>query len=102
MNLAWRIYRRLAQAFPHEFKLAYGTDCAVICVTPGRGLIKSPGFVGWHPFDGTRHGADDNVYSSKWALRFRELPAAANAQNLVMLQQSVEGDTPALAGCSYS
>jgi putative ABC transport system permease protein len=26
MNLAWRIYRRLAQAFPHEFKLAYGTD----------------------------------------------------------------------------
>jgi predicted permease len=26
MNLAWRIYRRLAQAFPHEFKLAYGAD----------------------------------------------------------------------------
>jgi hypothetical protein len=26
MNFAWRIYRRLAQAFPHEFKLAYGTD----------------------------------------------------------------------------
>src|SRR5215813_11340155 len=26
MNLAWRIYRRLAQAFPHEFKLAYGTE----------------------------------------------------------------------------
>lgn len=26
MSLAWRIYRRLAQAFPHEFKLAYGTD----------------------------------------------------------------------------
>jgi hypothetical protein len=25
MNFAWRIYRRLAQAFPHEFKLAYGT-----------------------------------------------------------------------------
>jgi len=54
--------------------------------------------VGWHPFDGT----DDNVHSSKWALRFRELPAAANAQNLVMLQRSAEGDTPALAGCSYS
>jgi predicted permease len=26
MNFAWRIYRRLAQAFPHEFKVAYGTD----------------------------------------------------------------------------
>jgi len=30
MNLAWRIYQRwgrqLAQAFPHEFKLAYGDD----------------------------------------------------------------------------
>ena len=27
MNFALRLYRRLAQAFPHEFKLAYGTDC---------------------------------------------------------------------------
>jgi predicted permease len=26
MNIVWRIYRRLAQAFPHEFKLAYGTE----------------------------------------------------------------------------
>jgi hypothetical protein len=26
MNLAWRIYRRLAQAFPHEFKLVYGPE----------------------------------------------------------------------------
>ncbi|MGA8343851.1 MAG: hypothetical protein WB781_18105, partial [Candidatus Sulfotelmatobacter sp.] len=26
MNFAWRIYRRLAQAFPHEFKLAYGDE----------------------------------------------------------------------------
>src|SRR5271166_2376743 len=26
MNLAWRIYRRLAHAFPHEFKMAYGTE----------------------------------------------------------------------------
>ena len=24
MNITWRIYRRLAQAFPHEFKLAFG------------------------------------------------------------------------------
>jgi macrolide transport system ATP-binding/permease protein len=26
MNLTWQIYRRLARAFPHEFKLAYGPD----------------------------------------------------------------------------
>jgi hypothetical protein len=26
MNFAWRIYRRLAEAFPHEFKLAYGVE----------------------------------------------------------------------------
>ncbi len=26
MNLAWRIYRRLARSFPHEFQLAYGAD----------------------------------------------------------------------------
>jgi hypothetical protein len=26
MNFARRIYRRLAQAFPHEFKLAYGPE----------------------------------------------------------------------------
>ena len=26
MNFALRIYRRLAEAFPHEFKLVYGPD----------------------------------------------------------------------------
>ena len=26
MNLASRFYRQLAKAFPHEFKLAYGTE----------------------------------------------------------------------------
>jgi predicted permease len=26
MKPAWRIYRRLAQAFPHEFKMAYGAE----------------------------------------------------------------------------
>jgi len=26
MSIAWRIYRRLALAFPHEFQLAYGTE----------------------------------------------------------------------------
>jgi hypothetical protein len=26
MSFAWRMYRRLAQAFPHEFKVAYGAE----------------------------------------------------------------------------
>jgi macrolide transport system ATP-binding/permease protein len=26
VNFAWRIYQRLAQAFPHEFKMAYGSE----------------------------------------------------------------------------
>ena len=26
MNFAWRIYRWLARAFPHEFKVAYGPE----------------------------------------------------------------------------
>ncbi|MGH9593526.1 MAG: hypothetical protein ACRD5L_10575, partial [Bryobacteraceae bacterium] len=26
MRFAWSVYRRLAQAFPHEFKLAYGAE----------------------------------------------------------------------------
>ena len=26
MNIAWPIYRRLAAAFPHEFKLAFGNE----------------------------------------------------------------------------
>src|SRR5437588_13073893 len=26
MNFALRIYRRLAEAFPHEFKMVYGTE----------------------------------------------------------------------------
>ena len=32
MNFTWRIYRRLAEAFPHEFKLAYGVE--VISIVP--------------------------------------------------------------------
>jgi len=26
MNIAWRIYRLLARAFPQEFKMAYGAE----------------------------------------------------------------------------
>jgi putative ABC transport system permease protein len=130
MNLAWRIYRRLAQAFPHEFKVAYGTDVmqlgedvvddiakrhgaaglirllADIAIRVPmeylsemrgdmryalRALIKSPGFalVGILSM-GLSIGLTTNIYSSKWEMLFRELPGAANAKNLVMLQQSEE------------
>ena len=129
MNFAWRIYRLLAQAFPHEFKLAYGTevlqlgedsikDIAKRHGTAGlirliadiairvpleylsemrgdmryamRALIKSPGFalVGIISM-GLSIGLTTNVYSSKWALLFRDLPAAANAPNLVMPEKPV-------------
>lgn len=129
MNFAWRIYRRLAQAFPHEFKLAYGTevmqlgedvvkDIAKRHGTAGlirliadiairvpleylsemrgdmryawRALIKSPGFalVGIISM-GIGIGLTTNVYSSKWELLLRELPAAANAKALVMPEKPV-------------
>jgi predicted permease len=129
MNFAWRIYRRLAQAFPHEFKLAYGADVmqlgedvvkdiakrhgaaglirliADIAIRVPleylsemrgdmryamRALIKSPGFalVGIISM-GLSIGLTTDVYSSKWALLFRDLPAAANAKNLVMPEKPV-------------
>jgi len=138
MNFAWRIYRRLANAFPHEFKLAYGTEVtqlgkdvledlarrqgfaglirliADIAIRvpleylsemrgdmryAWRALTKSPGFalVGIISM-GLGIGLTTNVYSSKWAVLFRDLPAAANAKRLVMLQQSADGD---LAAVSY-
>jgi putative ABC transport system permease protein len=129
MNFAWRIYRMLAQAFPHEFKLAYGAevmqlgedviqDIAKRHGAAGllrliadiamrvpleylsemrgdmryawRALIKSPGFalVGIISM-GLGIGLTTNVYSSKWALLFRDLPAAANAKRLVMPEKPV-------------
>ncbi|MBI3447311.1 MAG: ABC transporter permease [Acidobacteria bacterium] len=129
MSLAWRIYRRLAQAFPHEFKLAYGREVmqlgedvvqeiakrhgagglirliADIAIRVPfeylsemrrdmryalRALIKSPGFalVGIISM-GLGIGLTTNVYSSKWALLFCDLPAAANARMLVMPEKPV-------------
>ena len=137
MKFAWRIYRRLAQAFPHEFKLAYGTEVmqlgedvveeiarrqgaaglirliADIAIRVPveylsemrgdmryafRALLKSPGFalVGIISM-GLGIGLTTNVYSSKWAVLFRNLPAA-NAERLVMSQASADGD---LAPASY-
>jgi predicted permease len=129
MNFAWRIYRRLAQAFPHEFKLAYGTDVTQLGKdvvediakrhgVPGlirlildiairvpieylnemrrdmryalRALIKSPGFALVAIISmGIGIGLTTNVYSSKWEFIFRDIPAAANAKNLVMPQNPV-------------
>ncbi|MBV8810631.1 MAG: ABC transporter permease [Acidobacteriaceae bacterium] len=129
MNLALRIYRRLAEAFPHEFKLAYGeelmqagedvlqetarrqgiaglvrliADMAIHASLEylsemrrdmryaWRALIKSPGFalVGIISM-GLGIGLTTNVYSSKWEVLTRELPAAANASRLVMPEKPV-------------
>src|SRR5271168_398131 len=128
-NFALRIYRRLAQAFPLEFKLAYGpemmqlgedsvediakrngaaglirliVDIAIrvpieyLSEMRGdmryamRALLKSPGFalVGIISM-GLGIGLTTNVYSTKWAMLFRDLPAAANAKNLVMPEKPV-------------
>jgi predicted permease len=129
MNFAMRIYRWLAQAFPHEFKLAYGTEVrqlgedviddiarrhgaaglfrliADIAIRlpieyltemrqdiryASRALIKSPGFalVGIISM-GLGIGLTTNVYSTRWALLTRELPATANAKRLVMTDKPV-------------
>ena len=129
MNFAWRIYRRLAEAFPHEFKLAYGTEVtqlgqdvfediarkhgvaglirliADIAIRvpieylsemrrdmryASRALIKSPGFALVAIISmGLGIGLTTDVYSSKWAMLFRDLPSAANAKNLVMPMEPV-------------
>ena len=132
MNFAWRMYRWLGRAFPHEFKVAYGAevmqlgedvvdDIAKRHGTAGlvrliadiamrvpmeylsemrgdmryawRALVKSPGFamVGILSM-GLGIGLTTNVYSSRWAVLFRDLPGATNAERLVMLQQSSDGD----------
>ena len=129
MNFAWRIYQRLARAFPHEFKMAYGTEVmqlgedvvqeiarrhgaaglirliADIALRVPleymteirrdmryalRGLTKSPGFalVGIISM-GLGIGLTTNIYSLKWQLITRELPAVTNAKRLVMPEKPV-------------
>jgi len=46
VNLAWRIYRRLAQAFPHEFKLAYGTEVMQVGQDAIEGIARRQGVAG--------------------------------------------------------
>jgi predicted permease len=129
MKMAWRIYRRLAQAFPHEFKLAFGADMLLlgedsvneIARRHGaagliplmadiavrlpleylsemrqdmryavRALLKSPGFalVGIVSM-GLGIGLTTNIYSTKFALLTRQMPAAENASRLVIAEKPV-------------
>ena len=46
MNLAWRIYRRLAQAFPHEFKMAYGAEVTQLGEDVVDDIAKRHGAIG--------------------------------------------------------
>jgi predicted permease len=46
MNFALRIYRRLAEAFPHEFKLVYGTDITQLGEDVVEQIAKRDGVVG--------------------------------------------------------
>jgi predicted permease len=46
MNFAWRIYRWLAQAFPHEFKLAYGRDMMQLSEDVVEEIAKRHGIAG--------------------------------------------------------
>jgi predicted permease len=132
MSYASRIYRRLAQAFPQEFKLAYGTEVTqlgedviddiarrqgffgllrlivdIAIRVPleyaseirsdmryaARALMKSPGFalVGVISM-ALGIGLTTNVYSTKWQTLFRNIPAAANADRLVMMQETTDSD----------
>jgi predicted permease len=129
MKVAWRIYRRLAQAFPHEFKLAFGADMLLLGADSVneiarrhgasglfplladiavrlpleylsemrqdmryavRALLKSPGFalVGIVSM-GLGIGLTTNIYSTKWALLTRQMPAAENASRLVIAEKPV-------------
>ncbi|MGE5206115.1 MAG: ADOP family duplicated permease [Chlamydiota bacterium] len=137
MNFAWRAYRRLARAFPHEFQLVYGAEVmqlgedvieevakrqgvaglfrliADIAVRvpleylsemrrdmrfAWRALMKSPGFalVGIISM-GLAIGLSTNVYSSRWEMLFRDLPAVKNPTELVMPQGTADGDPAPLS-----
>ncbi len=45
-HLAWRIYRRLARAFPHEFKLAYGAEVTQLGEDVVGEIAKKHGIMG--------------------------------------------------------
>lgn len=49
MNIAWRIYRWLAHAFPHEFKMAYGADVMQLGEDVVADIAKRHGIAGLVP-----------------------------------------------------
>lgn len=49
MNIAWRIYRWLARAFPHEFKMAYGADVMQLGEDVVADVAKRHGIAGLVP-----------------------------------------------------
>ena len=46
MNLSWRIYRQLAQAFPHEFKMAFGDEMLLSGEEAMRQVARRKGIAG--------------------------------------------------------
>ncbi len=46
MNLAWRIYRWLAEAFPHEFNLVYGEEVMQVGEDVLQEIAKREGVAG--------------------------------------------------------
>jgi len=77
MNFAWRIYRRLAQAFPHEFKLAYGTEVMQLGEDVVDDIAK-------------RYGTDE-VSSIQRASRVKALPQSWKAYFQQRLQEVGRG-----------
>jgi hypothetical protein len=46
MSFPWRVYRRLAQAFPHEFKIAFGDEMLLAGEETMRQLARQKGIRG--------------------------------------------------------
>jgi len=46
MNFAWPICRWLAQAFPHEFKMAYGADLVQVGEDVAQEVARRYGIAG--------------------------------------------------------
>lgn len=47
MNFPWKLYRRLAQAFPHEFKMAFGDEMLLAGEEATRRLARQKGIAGF-------------------------------------------------------
>src|ERR1700741_1459787 len=47
MTFPWKLYRRLAQAFPHEFKMAFGDEMLLAGEEATRQLARQKGIAGF-------------------------------------------------------